>query len=153
MFRASRLRAASAGRLAARVGASSLLLAVASAGAGAQARDAVSELKHKGHVACEPSVPYFCANLHVSCAGRTSAPTFSFSLRITPTGGALGAPASAQAFVEAYAGGSVDWSSDGQHVIVRPAQSRGYIKLFRDGSYVFRHYPRDEGVMSLGSCT
>ena len=134
-----------------RVGAGCLLLAVASAGA--QPPDAVSRLKREGHVACKPSIPYFCVNLHVTCAGKTAVPTFHFGLRTTPNGAALDAPADAQVFVEAYAGGGVDWSSDGQHVIVRPAQSRGYIKLFRDGSYVFRHYPRDEGVMSLGTCT
>jgi hypothetical protein len=137
---------------AALLGAVSVLLGVASAGAGAQPPDALSRLKRDGHVACEPSVPYFCANLHVSCAGRTAVPTFAFSLRATPAGAALDAGPHARAFVEQYAGGSVQWSSDGRYVIVRPARTGGYIKLFRDGRYVFRHYPQHEGIMSLGSC-
>ncbi|HEX9182681.1 MAG TPA: hypothetical protein VF876_05410 [Burkholderiales bacterium] len=126
------------------------MLAVASTGA--HPADAVSRLKREGHVACKPSVPYFCANLHVTCAGKTAVPTFPFSLRTAPNGVALGAAADAQTFVEMYAGSRVEWSSDGQHVIVRPAQSSGYIKLFRDGTYVFRYYPQHEGVMSLGTC-
>ena len=70
-----------------RVGAGCLLLAVASAGA--QPPDAVSRLKREGHVACKPSVPYFCVNLHVTCAGKTAVPTFHFGLRTTPNGAAI----------------------------------------------------------------
>ena len=127
-------------------------LGLASAGAAAQSVDAVSRPKRDGHVACAPAVPHFCANLHVSCAGVTAVPTFAFSLRVTPAGAALDAEGHARAFVEQYAGGSVEWSSDGGYVIVRPASAGGYIKLFRDGRYVFRHYPQHEGIMSLGSC-
>lgn len=135
-----------------RVSARCLLLAVASASAGAQPPDAVFKLKREGHVACEPSDPYFCVNMHVSCAGRTTVPTFPFSLRVTPTGGALEAPPRAEAFVEQYVRGRVEWSSEGHYVIVRPAWSSGYIKLFQDGKYVFRHYPQAEGLMSRGAC-
>jgi hypothetical protein len=35
---------------------------------------------------------------------------------------------------------------------VRPARSSGYIQLFKDGKYIFRHYPQQEGVMSRGTC-
>jgi hypothetical protein len=121
-------------------------------GAGAQQPDAVSKLKREGRVACEPSGAYFCVNMHVSCAGRTAVPTFPFSLRVTPAGAALEAPPRAEAFVERYARGRVEWSSDGHYVIVRPASSNGYIKLFQDGMYVFRHYPQAEGIMSRGTC-
>jgi hypothetical protein len=140
---------------AARVVASLLLLAVAfaSAGAGAQPRDAVSKLKREGRIACEPYVPYFCVNMHVSCAGKTTVPTFPFSLRVTAAGVALDAPPSAEAFVEEYAGARVEWSNDHLYVIVRPARSSGYLKLVQDGTYVFRHYPQHEGIMSLGTCS
>ena len=140
---------------AARVVTSSLLfaVAVASAGAGAQPRDAVAKLKREGQIACEPSVPYFCVNMHVSCAGKTTVRTFPFSLRVTAMGGALDAPAPAEGFVEEYAGARVEWSSDALYVIVRPARSGGYVKLVRDGTYVFRHYPQHEGIMSLGTCS
>jgi hypothetical protein len=112
----------------------------------------VSKLKREGRVACEPSGPYFCANMHVACAGRTTVPTFPFSLRVTPGGAALEAPPRAEAFVERYARGRAEWSSEGHYVIVRPAGSSGYIKLFQDGKYVFRHYPQAEGIMSRGTC-
>lgn len=137
---------------AARIVARSLLLAIASASAGAQPPDAVSKLKREGHVACEPSDPYFCANMHVSCAGKTTVPTFPFSLRVTPTGGAFEAPQAGAAFVEQYAGSRVEWSSDGRYVVVHPAGSSGYIKVLRDGKYVFRHYRQAEGLMSRGTC-
>ena len=121
--------------------------------AGPQPADALSRLKHERQIACQPSAPYFCANVHVSCSGRTTVPTFPFSLRITPTGGgALEAPPGSAVFVEQYSDAQVEWSTEGLYVIVRPARSSGYIKLFRDGKYVFRHYPQHEGVMSLGQC-
>jgi hypothetical protein len=137
---------------AAQVGALSLLVAAATAGATTQPPDALSKLKHEGRISCQPSLPYFCSNMHVSCAGQTTLSTFTFSLRVTPSGGALEAPPGNETIVERYADSQLEWSNDGLYLIVRPAWSSGYIKLFRDGRYVFRHYPLHEGVMSLGTC-
>ena len=129
-----------------------LVAAVASTGAVAQPADALSTLRREGHVACRPNDPYFCANVHVSCAGRTTVPTFPFTLRLTPTGAALEAAAGSEGVAEQYSAGQLELGTEGQYVIVRPAGSSGYIKLFQDGKYVFRHYPQAEGVMSLGRC-
>ena len=137
---------------AAQVVALSLLVAAATAGSTTQPPDALSKLKHEGQISCQPSLPYFCSNMHVSCAGQTTLSTFTFSLRVTPSGGALKAPPGNEAIVERYADSQLEWSNDGLYLIVRPAWSSGYIKLFQDGRYVFRHYPRHEGVMSLGTC-
>lgn len=118
----------------------------------AQQTGALSDLKREGRIACQPAIPYFCANVHVSCTGRTSVPTFPFRLRVTPAGVALDGPAAAEIFVEQYSDAQVEWSNDGQYVILSPARSRGYIKIFHDGRYVFRHYQHNEGFMSLGLC-
>ena len=95
------------------LGSIAAILILSACNGGAQPPDALSRLKHDGHVACEPSVPFFCANLHVSCAGRTAVPTFAFSLRATPAGAALDAGPHARAFVEQFAGGNVEWGSEG----------------------------------------
>jgi hypothetical protein len=137
---------------AARVSARTLLLAAASMDAGAQPPDAVFKLKHEGYIACEPSGAHFCVNMHVSCAGKTTVPTFPFRLRVTPTGVALEAPQYAEAITERYGSGRLEWNSQGRYVVVRPAWSSGYIKIFQDGKYVFRHYPQAEGLMSRGTC-
>ena len=129
-----------------------LLLAVAAFSAGAHTTEVVTRLKRHGQVTCEPNGDYFCANMHVSCAGRTTVPTFPFSIRVTPAGIALEAPHGAEAFAEQYAGAEVEWGREDHHVIIRPARAGGYIQLFQDGKYVFRHYPNAEGVMSRGSC-
>lgn len=129
-----------------------LAVARAVAPASAQAPDALSKLGRGERVACAPAFPYFCLNIHVSCAGRTDVPAFAFGLRIAPGGAALDAPAGAEAFAEQYAGGRADWSPEEGYVVVRPAHAGGYIKLFQDGRYVFRHYRQSEGVMSRGTC-
>jgi hypothetical protein len=135
-----------------RLGALSLVVAAAAANTGAQSPDALARLKREGQITCQPAHPYFCANLHVTCLGRTTLPTFSFTLRISASGPALDAPKEAQAFAELYAGSQLDWSPDGLYLIISPVHAAGYIKLFQDGKYVFRYYPQHEGVMSLGSC-
>jgi hypothetical protein len=129
-----------------------LVLVAASTSAAAPPADALSTLKREGRITCRPADPFFCANVHVSCVGRTTVATFPFALRIAPTGAALEAPPGAEGFVEQYSAAQVDWDAEGLSVIVRPARSNGYIKLFQDGRYVFRHYPQAEGVMSLGRC-
>jgi hypothetical protein len=128
------------------------LAVVAAPAAGQPPFDAVAKLRQAGAVSCQPSLPFFCGNLHVSCAGRTSLPTFAFTLRATPAHGAIEPGPEAESFRQQYEGARVDWDSEGQYVIVRPALASGYVKLLADGSYSFRHYAQHVGVMSLGRC-
>lgn len=120
--------------------------------AGQTALDAVAKLRQTGALSCEPALPFFCGNLHVSCSGRTSLPTFAFTLRATHAQGAIEPALEAEGFRQQYQGAGVDWDNQGQYVIVRPAQTSGYIKLLANGSYSFRHYLQHVGVMSLGRC-
>ena len=100
-------------------------------------------------VHCAPALPHFCANIHVSCAGRTEQPTFPFRLRAR---GKLGAIEAAPAAIAAqYANARATWSEDGA-VILRPREGPGYIKLQTDGRYSFRHYVGEAGIMSHGRC-
>jgi len=44
-------------------------------------------------------------------------------------------------------------SEDGTYAILSPTQGAGYVKLFDNGNYIFRFYPKNqEGLMSLGKC-
>lgn len=125
------------------------------------AQNAVSKLRQTGEVACQPSLPFFCGNLHVSCSGKTAIETFAFKLRATSAQGA--AQAAAQGAVDSafapallrqpFENLQLDWDAAGKHVIFhsRPANS-GYVKLNADGSYQFRFYPNGEAVMSQGRC-
>jgi hypothetical protein len=99
-------------------------------------------------VDCAPALPYFCANIHVSCSGRTAMRTFAFRLHAQDSRGRI--EAEAHAIREQYEGARVDWSEDA--VILRPRRGAGYIRLLADGRYSFRHYAGDAGVMSYGHC-
>lgn len=131
-----------------------LTLALASAlAAGDESHDAIAKLRRMGEVACEPSLPFFCANLHVSCAGRTSIPTFAFRLRVSQSGASIvGTAADAGVAGAAYQQARVEWGDGDDYVLLRPHAGNGYIKLLADGRYSFRHYLQHVGVMSIGLC-
>ena len=113
---------------------------------------ALSRLAQTGEVSCRPSLPYFCGNLHVACAGRTSIETFSFRLRATRTHGGIETDPEHEPLRKPYENGPVEWDGEGTYVILRPTAENGYIKLLADDTYSFRHYTQQGAVMSTGRC-
>ena len=103
-------------------------------------------------VECLPALPVFCQNIHVSCAGPTELRTFPFKLRVVPGRGWIEAAPEAADFQRQYADARIEWGEADASVILRPRDRQGYIKLAADGSFSFRHYPQDTGVMAYGRC-
>lgn len=104
-------------------------------------------------VDCEPALPYFCANVHVSCSGRTDLRTFPFRLTVAADRGSIDAGAGAAGIARRYVGARVDRGPDAAYLILRPAEGAGYIKLLASGRYSFRYYDaREAGIMSYGHC-
>lgn len=99
-------------------------------------------------VDCAPALPYFCANVHVSCSGRTDVPTFAFRLHAKDDRGWI--EAESHAIREQYRDARVDRDED--TVILRSRRGGGYIRLLASGKYSFRHYAGDAGIMSYGHC-
>jgi hypothetical protein len=112
----------------------------------------LSTLRQGGVVSCQPKLPYFCENVHVRCSGRTSVATFPFRLRVTGNAGSLEVASAAEEVQRKYENAIVEWIKDDGYVLLSPKASNGYLKVFSDGKYVFRHYVRNVGVMSLGYC-
>lgn len=110
----------------------------------------LEKLRQGGEVSCRSPEPFFCENVHVRCAGRTSVETFPFTLRAAS--GSVELVTAAQEFQRAYQGAEVEWDREGTYVLLMPRGANGYVKLLADGKYVFRHYIGSAGVMSLGSC-
>jgi hypothetical protein len=115
-------------------------------------RSAIAKLAHAGNVSCQPSLPFFCSNIHVACSGRSSIATFPFRLRATFTDGSIESTSDTEGIREQYESGRVEWESDGAYVILRPRLANGYIRLLSDGTYSFRHYVQHVGMMSRGHC-
>jgi hypothetical protein len=120
---------------------------------GAAPQTAMAELARTGQVFCRPSQPYFCSNMHVSCSGQTSIETFSFTLKANRSRGTIEPASGTESLATQYADGRIEWEPEGQYVILLPRRMRGYIKLLADGTYSFRHYAQDAGVMSIGRCS
>ena len=113
---------------------------------------AIARLAQTGEVSCQPSLPYFCSNMHVSCSGQTTIETFPFKLRANPGEGSIeSAPGTASLRMQ-YENGRVEWDREGTYVILRPRLANGYIKLLSDGTYSYRYYSEHAGVMSIGRC-
>ena len=135
-----------------------LLLGVACLGSTAAAvasatdDDVLLKLRQGGALSCQPTLRYFCENVHVRCIGRTSVPTFPFELRVTGVTGTLEAASAAEEVQRQYENAVVEWSKEGDYVLLVPTASNGYLKVLSDGKYIFRHYVQNAGVMSLGHC-
>ena len=115
-------------------------------------RAAIAKLAQTGEVSCQPSLPVFCSNIHVSCSGPSSIKTFPFKLRATRTHGSIESTSDTAGMREQYENGRVDWDSEDAYIILRPHQTNGYIKMLADGTYSFRHYSHHAGTMSRGHC-
>ena len=103
-------------------------------------------------VQCEPALAVFCQNIHVSCAGPTELRTFPFKLRVVSGRGWIETGPEAADFQRLYANAPAEWGERDAYVILRPNRGQGYIKLLADGSFSFRHYRDDIGIMAYGRC-
>lgn len=112
----------------------------------------IAKLAQTGEVSCRPSLPFFCGNLHVSCSGQTALETFPFTLKAGVSHGTIDSAPDKEDLRAQYENGRVEWDKEGTYVILFPRLAGGYIKLLADGTYSFRHYSRDMGVMSIGRC-
>jgi hypothetical protein len=129
-----------------------LALCAAAAVADDVPRSALATLALTGEVSCQPAFPVFCRNIHVSCSVPSSIRTFPFKLRASGPAASIDAAADVAGVADRYAGGRAEWDTEEGYVVVRPDRGNGYVKLLADGSYSFRHYVHDEGLMSRGHC-
>lgn len=103
-------------------------------------------------VHCRPALPFFCANIHVGCSGRTELKTFAFELQAQSDRARIESAAASAGIWAPYENARAQWDPEAAYVILRPRGTRGYIKLLAGGRYSFRHYAQDTGLMSHGHC-
>jgi len=95
---------------------------------------------------CEPALPFFCANIHIGCAGRSKVPTQAFTLEI-------GAPVSRAVFANddvLESRVAVSFDKDDPAVVIR--DGRDWIRLQSDGTFSHRMYRNGQALMTRGSC-
>ena len=111
-----------------------------------------SALARTGTASCKPALAFFCRNIHVRCSGRSTIPTFAFDITINAGQAVLKPTGDNGEATMAPRSGPVEWANDQAYVIVWLRPRPGYLKIAADGRYIFRHYFRDTGYMSYGSC-
>jgi hypothetical protein len=129
-----------------------LAMSIGLAAPAVAAPGALDRLLQSGEVACEPALPVFCANIHVSCVGPSSIKSFRFRLRAAGTRGAVESNTDDAGVAAAFSPARVEWGAASAYVILRPPQGNGYVKLLADGTYSFRHYGSSGALMSRGEC-
>ncbi|MDH3452825.1 MAG: hypothetical protein OEN20_10410, partial [Gammaproteobacteria bacterium] len=99
-----------------------------------------------GTVVCQPTLRYFCRNIHVGCSGRSNIATFAFVVTIENKRAWL-----QQAADESKArSGPIEWAEDYAIIWLHPTSD--YVKITADGTYSYRHYSRGTAYMSYGTC-
>ncbi len=95
-------------------------------------------------MSCAPSLPQFCANIHVGCAGRSKLATSAFRITIRRN----------QSRVEFAAG--TGWpavaTQSGGDLILRPEGGRDWIRIQPDGTFSQRIYRKGRALMTHGKC-
>ncbi len=120
--------------------------------AGPASAGALRDLLTAAALVCEPALPYLCANIHVSCAGRsrTRAPVFMLDLR--PGEERVVAEDDAVDVFLPYSVEGLRVHRGESEVVLRPAGTRGYIRVLATGRYSLRHYASRRPLMSHGVC-
>jgi hypothetical protein len=132
---------------------SALAFAAGLAATSEAAPNALAKLADTGEVSCQPALPFFCDNIHVSCSGPSTLKAVPFKLRAVADRGSIEPASDPAGLGELYRDSRVDWASDKSYLLLRPARANGYIKLQADGKYSFRHYAQDAAAtMSRGHC-
>ena len=105
-------------------------------------------LAEKGRVECQPAIPFFCRNIHVSCSGQSTIRTQPFELIVTGERGMLvydmGKPAGPDS-------GPVRIADD--YALLRLRPDADYVRVEADGRYSFRIYLKGIALMSHGTCS
>ncbi len=131
-----------------------VLIAPASAAlaAAAGAESVVATLARGGRVSCRPVLPYYCENIHIGCAGRTTISARPFTLAVEEDRVSLIYQARGSQTTDPVRAGRIAFADELSYAIVRLGPSADYVRINADGTYSFRLYLRGLGNMSYGSC-
>ena len=95
--------------------------------AAAQQLEALTKFQESKLISCEPAEPFFCGNVHVSCAGKTQIPTFPFTLQVSSKESRLMPFSDQEFFSVLYSNSQMQWGTDAPYVVINPMGASGYI--------------------------
>ncbi len=95
-------------------------------------------------VKCKPVLPYFCANMHIGCSGRTDLPAAGFSISFESS--------TARVVFESGAIWDVTIEASDSGRVFRQLGSDNWIRIDTDGQFSLRVYSGAKALMSVGQC-
>ena len=91
-------------------------------------------------LSCVPALPFYCANIHIGCAGRTRTETEAFQIsdqRVQFQGGEVW---------------QIQTTPDREAEILRRIEHSDWIRIESDGRFSLRRYA-PAAMMTRGTCT
>ncbi|MEM7525571.1 MAG: hypothetical protein AAF360_17795 [Pseudomonadota bacterium] len=92
---------------------------------------------------CAPALPFYCANIHVGCAGRSQIAARAFSVSVDGAFAIVRRDDAAATYTVA---------PDRDRTILRPEFGEGWIRIDEDGRFAERIYRKSGALMSYGRC-
>lgn len=95
---------------------------------------------------CTPALPFYCANIHIGCAGRSTVPTSKFTLSFE-----------ASEAIASFADGTIlrsrvvmSFAKKEGAIVLR--DGRDWIRIESGGAYSQRIYRKGAALMTRGTC-
>ena len=89
---------------------------------------------------CTPALPFYCGNIHVGCAGRSTRETSSFEISDQ-----------AVTFEDAEEW-EISLTTDRDALILRRTGSNDWIRIEQDERFSLRRYVKGHALMTRGTC-
>lgn len=115
--------------------------------------NAVSALASGENLHCVPALRYFCANVHIGCAGRSKERSFNFTLQVYKERARIvPAAAAAQQRWQGRLTGQATFEPNDGFVVMRLGPLSEYLKVTDEGRFNMRQRDRGRTLMTYGRC-
>ena len=102
---------------------------------------------------CEPTLSYFCSNIHIGCAGQSTLRTWPFTISMVGNKGKMASALERSTQIKAVRDGDIVRADDLDSLILFLKPGKDYIKVSTTGKFNFRHYTQRGALMTYGWCS
>ena len=102
---------------------------------------------------CEPTLSYFCSNIHIGCAGQSTLRTWPFTISMIGNKGKMAPAIEQSTLIKAVRDGDIVRADDLDSLILFLKPGKDYVKVSTTGKFNFRHYTQRGALMTYGWCS
>ena len=114
------------------------------------AKTTSNELDLSKPLRCDPVPSYFCANIHIGCAGKTTIKTWSFTVQ-DYNGRTEANPLPDQTIPE-HLITTGNYKVNESYLLLNFQHSKNYVKILSTGKFSYRLYYGNKVAMTYGWC-